>query len=106
MLALTPSAIEVVNTITAASGLPESAGLRIAPATESSQAESLELELVPTPGESDQVMADQTGARVFLAEGAAAYLADKVLDGQLDDQGRARFALGNQVDGSNGTPPA
>jgi hypothetical protein len=33
---------------------------------------------------------------VFLEPQAAAYLDDKVLDAQLDEQGKARFTLGTQ----------
>ncbi|HEX3647326.1 MAG TPA: iron-sulfur cluster biosynthesis protein [Pseudonocardiaceae bacterium] len=95
MLALTPAAVEVVSTITAASGLPDTAGLRIASTGEDPQSGGLELEIVPGPVEQDEVVAE-TGARIFLEPGAAAYLTDKVLDGQMDDQGRARFAVGPQ----------
>jgi hypothetical protein len=33
---------------------------------------------------------------VFVEPQAAAYLDDKVLDGQLDEQGKAHFTLGTQ----------
>lgn len=102
MLALTPAAVEVVNTLTAASGLPDSAGLRIAATGEDPQSGGLELELVPEPIERDEVLAAEPGARIFLEPNAAAYLSDKVLDGQMDDQGRARFAVGPQGNDSVG----
>lgn len=95
MLALTPAAVEVVNTITAASGMPDTAGLRIASTGEDPQSGGLELEIVAAPVERDEVVAE-TGARIFLEAGAADFLSDKVLDGQMDDQGRARFAVGPQ----------
>lgn len=101
MLTLTPAAVEVVNTITAASGLPDTAGLRIATTGEDPQSGGLELEIVPGPVERDEVVAE-TGARIFLEPVAAEYLADKVLDGQMDEQGRARFAVGPQDNNSAG----
>jgi Fe-S cluster assembly iron-binding protein IscA len=95
MLALTPSAVEVVTTLTAASGVPESGGLRIASTGESPQVSALELEVVAGPTGGDEIVGD-TGARVFLERTAATFLSDKVLDGQLDDQGRARFVVSDQ----------
>ena len=42
---------------------------------------------------------------MFLEPQAAAYLDDKVLDAQLDEQGKARFTLGTQGSG-RGVPAA
>ena len=36
---------------------------------------------------------------MYLEPQAAAYLDDKVLDAQLDEQGKARFTLGTQAGG-------
>lgn len=95
MLALTPSAIEVVTTLTTASGVPDTGGLRIASTGETPQVSDLQLELVAEPTRDDEVVA-ATGARVFLEQRAAGFLADKVLDGKLDDEGRARFVVSDQ----------
>ncbi len=95
MLALTPAAIEVVTTLTSASGVPDTGGLRIASTGETPQTSALELEVVPGPTRDDEVVA-ATGARVFLEPEAAGFLANKVLDGHLDDQGRARFVISDQ----------
>ncbi|HEX4724316.1 MAG TPA: iron-sulfur cluster biosynthesis protein [Pseudonocardiaceae bacterium] len=97
MLALTPAAVEVVTSLTAASGVPETGGLRIASTGESQtpQASTLELAVVEGPAQNDEVVGAH-GARIFLEHEAAGFLADKVLDGQLDDQGRARFVVGDQ----------
>ena len=103
MLALTPAAAEVVNTITSASGMPATGGLRIAAAADAPQANALELELVSAPAQRDQVV-DDTGARVFLEPQAAAYLADKVLDGGLDQQGRASFTVIPQANNGSTQP--
>ena len=95
MLALTPAAIEVVTTLTAASGVPDTGGLRIASTGQAAQASDLQLELVAEPTRDDEIVA-ATGARVFVEQHAAGFLADKVLDGKLDDEGRARFVVSDQ----------
>ena len=41
-------------------------------------------------------MIEAAGARVFVEPQAAAYLADKVLDARVDEQGEAHFTLGVQ----------
>jgi iron-sulfur cluster assembly protein len=95
MLTLTRSAVEVVNTVMDGSGERDTAGLRIANA-----ADSLQAEFVPGPAEGDQVVT-QDGARVFMDPAAAAYLDDKVLTGELDEQGNVRFGLGQQEDAAD-----
>lgn len=99
MLALTPAAVEVVTALTSGPGIPDTAGLRIASTGEAPQAGGLEVELVSAPLESDQVV-DETGARVFVETGAAPYVDDKVLNGELDEQGGAHFTLVQQSNGS------
>lgn len=94
MLTLTRSAVEVVNTVLDKSGEKDTAGLRIA-----NSAESLQAEFVPGPAEGDQVVT-QEGARVFMDANAAEYLDDKVLSGEVDEQGNVRFGLAEQNDGS------
>jgi Fe-S cluster assembly iron-binding protein IscA len=101
MLAVTPSAVEVVATLTTASGVAETGGLRIASSGDSPEVSALELEVVAGPTVDDEVLAT-TGARIFLEPEAADYLANKVLDGQLDEKGRARFVVSDQK--SDGTP--
>ena len=56
---------------------------------------SLELAAAPQPGANDQVV-ETAGARVFLDPPAAAYLDDKVLDAEVDPQGKVRFTLVTQ----------
>lgn len=92
MLTLTRSAVEVVNAVLDRSGENDTAGLRIA---DSPGADGLQAEFVTGPADQDQVVT-QDGARVFLDAGAAAYLEDKVLTGELDEQGNVRFGLGDQ----------
>jgi iron-sulfur cluster assembly protein len=99
MLTLTPAATKVVNTVAEAYGTSETGGLRIT----GTEDVGLEVEFVAGPGDRDQVLV-QGGARVFLEPEAAAYLTDKVLDGDMDDEGRVRLNLGQQdgVDGQEG----
>jgi iron-sulfur cluster assembly protein len=99
MLVLTEAAAEVVKSVTSTPQAPAGAGLRIASSvSEPQNAGALQVTAAAGPGENDQVI-EAAGARVFLEPQAAAYLEDKVLDGQLDEQGKAHFSLGVQGPG-------
>lgn len=94
MLTLTQDASTIVKTIAdQASGTPDG-GLRISAADSDNM--DFALALTPAPEPQDQVV-EQAGARVFLEEHAAATLADKVLDAQVDEAGAVRFAIGDQA---------
>src|SRR6266496_3925338 len=96
MLVVTEAAAEVVKSVTSTPQAPDGAGLRIASSvSEPQDAGALQVTAAAGPGENDQVL-EAAGARVFVEPQAAAYLDDKVLDAQLDEQGTARFALGTQ----------
>ena len=96
MLVLTEAAAEVVKSVTSTPQAPDGAGLRIASSIpEPRDPSALQLAAAAGPGENDQVI-EVAGARVFVEPQAAAYLDDKVLDAQLDEQGTARFTLGTQ----------
>jgi iron-sulfur cluster assembly protein len=99
MLVLTEAAAQVVKSVTSTPQAPGGAGLRIAPsAPEPTDASALKVNVAAGPGENDQVI-DAAGARVFLEPQAAAFLEDKVLDAQIDEQGKAHFSLGVQGSG-------
>ena len=99
MLILTEAATEVVKSFTSNPQVPEGAGLRIASSTPGSEnPDSLQVTATAAPGENDKVIENQ-GARVYLEPQAAAYLEDKVLDAQVDGQGKAHFFLGEQEEG-------
>jgi len=99
MLVLTEAAAEAVKSVTSAPQAREGAGLRIASSVPQPQEPgALQVTAAPGPGQDDQVI-EAAGARVFLEPQAAAYLEDKVLDGQIDAQGKARFSLGMQRPG-------
>jgi iron-sulfur cluster assembly protein len=96
MLVLTEAAAEVVKSVTSQPPAPQGAGLRIASAIpEPREPSSLQLTAAANPRQEDQVI-EAAGARVFLEPNAAAYLADKVLDAQFDEQGNAQFSLASQ----------
>jgi len=94
MLVLTDAAAEVVKSVTDTPQAPDGTGLRI---TQSAPepGSGLELAAAPEPGVNDQIV-ETAGARVFLDPLAAAYLNDKVLDAEIDNQGKVRFTLGMQ----------
>jgi Fe-S cluster assembly iron-binding protein IscA len=92
MLDLSQNATTVIGQIVQSSGMADGAGLRIA----STQGQpDLNIEPVDSPEAGDQVV-ESDGARVFLEADAAVVLDDKVLDAQVDDQGRIQFFLGEQ----------
>ena len=96
MLVLTEAAAEVVKSVISTPQTPGETGLRIVSSVpEPEDPGALQLTAAVGPGENDQVI-EAAGARVFVEPQAAAYLDDKVLDAQLDEQGTARFTLGTQ----------
>jgi iron-sulfur cluster assembly protein len=99
MLVLTEAAAEVVKSITSTAQAPEGSGLRIASsAAESGDPGALQISAAAGPGQDDQVI-EAAGAHVYLEPQAAAYLSDKVLDAQVDQEGKAHFSLDLQGPG-------
>lgn len=92
MLTITENAADVVKKIVEQNVIDADAGLRI------SQAEDESLALAPAveshPG--DQVI-EEKGAKVFLDEGAALVLDDKILDAKVEEDGSVQFAVGVQA---------
>ena len=95
MLVLTEAAAEVVKSVTETPQAPDGTGLRITQSAPEPGGTGLELAAAAEPGAGDQIL-ETGGARVFLDERAAAYLDDKVLDAEVDTQGKVRFTLGVQ----------
>jgi iron-sulfur cluster assembly protein len=96
MLVLTEAAAEVVKSVTDTPQAPDGTGLRITQsAPDPGSGTGLELAAAAEPGTDDEVV-ETGGARVFLDQRAAAYLDDKVLDAEVDTQGKVRFTLGVQ----------
>jgi iron-sulfur cluster assembly protein len=94
VLTITDTAAEAIRGIVAAPELPDGAGLRIATATGSGDAASLEVSVAETPAESDQVVTE-AGARVFVEADAVPLLDDKLLDAQIEGT-RVGFMLSEQ----------
>jgi iron-sulfur cluster assembly protein len=93
MLVLTEAAAEVVKSVTTTAQAPEGAGLRIASSAQEPESPGgLRVTTASRPDENDQVI-EASGARVFLEPAAAIYLDDKVLDAEVDENGKARFSL-------------
>ena len=92
MLTLTQNATLIVKEIADQQGGAEGTGLRITADTTEPGLTVTTAEL-PEPG--DQVLT-QDGATVYLDQGAATMLDDKVLDAAVDEGGRVEFALGVQ----------
>ncbi|MGH3492745.1 MAG: hypothetical protein ACRDRL_23815 [Sciscionella sp.] len=100
MLALTNTALEVVKAVTSVDEAPEGAGLRIATSEDGAdnpEEAGLEISVAAAPFENDQVLTGEGGAVIFLEQRAGRYLQDKVLDAQVDEQGQASFAVGEQA---------
>jgi iron-sulfur cluster assembly protein len=96
MLLLTETAAEVVKALTATPQAPEGSGLRIESSVpQPADARALQLSAAMGPGENDQII-EAAGARVYLEPQAAAYLEDKVLDAEVDQEGQPRFSLAVQ----------
>ena len=93
MLTLTDNAVTAIRALTSQPEQPPATGLRIRGQGEG--APPFELALAETPTEGDQVI-ETNGARVFLASDAAAVLADKSLDAEVDDQGGVAFSVSSR----------
>jgi iron-sulfur cluster assembly protein len=95
MLVLTEAAAEVVKAIASTPQAPDGSGLRIMSSAGSADPGALQVTAAPGPNENDQVV-EASGAHVYLEPQAAAYLEDKVLDAEVDSEGKAHFSLGMQ----------
>jgi Fe-S cluster assembly iron-binding protein IscA len=86
MLTLTDNATTIVKSITAQ---PGAKALRI---SSESDTDGLAVATATSPQTEDQIV-EQDGATVFLDEGAAQQLGDKILDAAVDDAGNLQFSL-------------
>jgi len=91
MLALTENVTDIVKKLT--EEVPEISALRIA-----TEADGESLSVSPADhGEADDQVIQQDGATVYVDGPASEFLADKVLDGGVDEEGNIQFALGQQA---------
>jgi iron-sulfur cluster assembly protein len=96
MLVLTTAAAEVVKSVTSTPDLPEGSGLRIvAESPNPDTAPELRLTTAAEPDAADQVL-EGDGARLFVEPKAAAFLDDKIIDANVDEQGVPHLTLANQ----------
>lgn len=91
MLALTENVTDIVKQLT--EEVPEISGLRIA-----TEPDGQSLSVSPADhAEQDDQTIEQNGATVYVDGSASELLADKVLDGGVDEEGNIQFALGLQA---------
>ena len=91
MLALTENVTDIVKKL--AEEVPEISGLRIA-----AEADGQSLSVSPADhAEQDDQLIEQDGATVYVDGPASEFLADKILDGGVDEEGNIQFALGQQA---------
>lgn len=93
MLTLTENASTIVKDLTTQPGLADTAGLRIS--SEVAEESTFEVSAAEAPEPGDQTL-EQGGATIYLDQGAAVMLDDKVLDAVVDTEGKVEFALGLQ----------
>lgn len=94
MLTLTDNATAIVSTLVSRQSEAPDAGLRIHSTTAPGAEGGARLAVLVTadPEPQDQVV-EISGTRLFLDEGAASALDDKVLDAGVDDEGAVSFAV-------------
>jgi Fe-S cluster assembly iron-binding protein IscA len=92
MLTLSPSAADAVTGLLSQRSDSPTAGIRI-----DGDAPEYAVTLVPAPA-ADDVVIEQSGARVYLTDSAAAGLSDRVLDARVNEAGALSFTLGVQTD--------
>jgi Fe-S cluster assembly iron-binding protein IscA len=96
VLTITTEAAQAINAIVGSSPMPQG-GLKISAKPVTDSESTLELSVVESPAENDQVIEDQ-GTRVFLEQLASDYLEDKVLDAEVEGE-QIRFTLQDQGPG-------
>nr|WP_246286039.1 Fe-S cluster assembly protein HesB [Microbacterium pseudoresistens] len=91
---MTDNASAIVTTLVSRQTDADDAGLRIRTAEAEGPAgeQRLAVDIAETPEPQDQIV-ERSGARVFLEEGAAIALDDKVLDAGVDEEGAVSFSV-------------
>lgn len=84
MLTVTEAAARAINTLVTQNDMPDGAGLRISPQSQTSRAEGLGLSIARSPGDGDTIL-DAFGAKVFLSPGLVYDLHEQQLD--VDERG-------------------
>lgn len=94
MLTVTGAAARAINSLVTKNQMPEGAGLRIAPQSQTSRSEGMALSIAARPAEDDTVLDTPDGAKVFLAASVVYDLHEQQLDVELigdGDEQQPRF---------------
>jgi Fe-S cluster assembly iron-binding protein IscA len=98
MLTVTEAAAQAINSLVTKNQMPEGAGLRIAPQSQTTRSEGLGLSIAATPADEDTVV-ESNGAKVFLAPTVVYELHEQELDVEpADDSDDVRFVVGRRKD--------
>ncbi len=98
MLTVTEAAAQAINSLVTKNQMPEGAGLRIAPQSQTTRSEGLGLSIAATPA-SDDTVVESNGAKVFLAPTVVYELHEQELDVEpTDDADEVRFVVGRRKD--------
>jgi Fe-S cluster assembly iron-binding protein IscA len=97
MLTITTEAADAIRTVIDAAELPVRGGMRISPASGSTNGRgpTLALEIVDGPDPEDQIVREEN-ATVFVDPIAAAHVDDKTLDADYEPGGDFTFSLREQ----------
>ena len=88
MLTVTEAAARAINSLVTKNQMPEGAGLRIAPQSQTTRSEGLGLSIAARPADDDTVLVTHHGAKVFLASTVVYDLHEQQLDVEpLGDDG-------------------
>jgi iron-sulfur cluster assembly protein len=83
MLKVTEAAANAINSLVTKNNMPEGAGLRIAPQSQSSRSEGIGLSIAARPADDDTVLDAPVGAKVFLAATVVYELHEQQLDVEM-----------------------
>ncbi|HEX8761470.1 MAG TPA: adhesin [Pseudonocardiaceae bacterium] len=98
MLTVTEAAAQAINSLVTKNQMPEGAGLRIAPQSQTTRSEGLGLSIAATPADEDTVV-ESNGAKVFLAPTVVYELHEQELDVEpANDSSDVRFVVGRRKD--------
>jgi iron-sulfur cluster assembly protein len=86
MLTVTEAAARAINSLVNKNQMPDGAGLRIAPQSQTTRSEGLGLSIAAAPADDDTVL-ETHGAKVFLANSVVIDLHEQQLDVENEDEG-------------------
>jgi iron-sulfur cluster assembly protein len=96
MLTVTEAAAQAITSLVTKNQMPDGAGLRIAPQSQTTRAEGLGLSIAARPAEDDTVL-EIHGAKVFLAVSVVYDLHEQQLDVEpLGDGDQVHFVVDRQ----------